>query len=135
MSEYVTALEPEERELYLQKLRLKSGEQLPDPFSLSDGWSDDISKLPEISWRDVTEYLIDSPSLFTKEAMKAYKSLEAYNYFVCGHVQDCSYHSVSKDSEFCFIKSEVRSRKIVCPQSLSDFISCFDYCLPRCLQI
>ncbi len=110
MIEYANALESEDRDLYFTKLRLKNGEQLPDLYSLSDGWSDDISMLPDVSWRDVTEYLIDSPSLFTKEAMKAYKSLEAYDYFMCGHVQDCVYHNILEDSQFCFIKSQVRSR-------------------------
>ena len=94
---------------YFQKLTLKSGEQLPDPFTLPDeDWSDDVSNLPEISWRDVTDYLIDSPSTYTKERMKAYKSLEAYDYFVCGHVQDCFHHGISPNKDFCFIKTEVR---------------------------
>ena len=91
------------------KLTLKSGEQLPDPFILpDDDWSDDIANLPDISWRDVTDYLIDSPSIYTKERMKAYKSLEAYDFFICGHVQDCLYHEISPSNDFCFIKTEVR---------------------------
>eukprot|EP00112_Aurelia_sp_Birch-Aquarium-sp1_P018060 Seg4256.2 transcript_id=Seg4256.2/GoldUCD/mRNA.D3Y31 product="hypothetical protein" protein_id=Seg4256.2/GoldUCD/D3Y31 len=106
-SEYVERLEPEERKQYLSKLTLKSGEQLPDPLALECGWNDNISNLPDLSWRDVTEYLLDSPSVYTKESIKAYKSLEAYNYFTCGHVQDCFHHNISKESEFCYIKSEV----------------------------
>ena len=31
-------------------------------------WSDDIILLPSISWRDVTTYLIDTPSKFTNES-------------------------------------------------------------------
>ena len=100
MIDYTKTLEPDDKQLYYKKLRLKNWEQLPDPYSLSDGWSDNISMLPEVSWRDVSEYLIDSPSSFTKEAMKAYKSLEAYDYFMCGHVQYCFYHNISKDSQF-----------------------------------
>ena len=46
--------------------------------------------------------------VYTKEALKAYKSLEAYDYFVCGHVQDCFYHEINTNDKFCFIKSEVR---------------------------
>eukprot|EP00112_Aurelia_sp_Birch-Aquarium-sp1_P020389 Seg5241.2 transcript_id=Seg5241.2/GoldUCD/mRNA.D3Y31 product="hypothetical protein" protein_id=Seg5241.2/GoldUCD/D3Y31 len=103
-SEYVERLEPEERKQYLSKLTLKSGEQLPDPFALECGWNDDISNLPDLSWREVTEYLLDTPSVYTKESIK---SLEVYNYFTCGHVQDCFHHNISKESEFCCIKSEV----------------------------
>ena len=81
---------------------------LPDPYSLCD-WSNDIGKLPEISWRDVTEYLIDTPSVYTKEALKAYKSLEAYDYFVCGHVQDCFYpRNKHQRQSSALLMSEVR---------------------------
>ena len=106
-SEYVNRLEPAERKQHLSKLTLKSGQQLPDPFALDGDWSDGISNLPDLSWRDVTEYLLDTPSVFTKESIKAYKSLEAYNYFTWGHVQDCFHHKISNESKFCFINSEV----------------------------
>ena len=112
-SDYINKLKGSDREAYTTKLLLKTGEQLPDPFSLNDGWLNDITMLPELSWRDVTEYLIDTPSRFTKEAMKAYKSLEAYDYFMCGHVQDCFYHKISPTSDFCFIKSEVSACHVV----------------------
>ena len=105
-SEYAQGLNAENKAQYFKKLTLPSEEVLPDPYLLCN-WSNDISKVPEISWRDVREYLIDTPSVYTKEALKAYKSLEAYDYFVCGHVQSCFYHEISKDNRFCFIKSEV----------------------------
>ena len=110
-SEYVDCLDPAERKQYLSKLTLTSGEQLPDPLALHGDWSDDISNLPDLSGRDVTEYLLDTPSVFTKELTKAYKSLEAYNYFTCGHVQDCFHHKTSNESEFSYIKSEVTQRR------------------------
>ena len=91
-----------------EKLKLATGEQLPYPYSLKEKWTNDISSLPEITWRDVTEYLLDTPRAYTKESMKADKSLEAYDYFVCGHVQNCYYHEISRESMFCFIKTQVR---------------------------
>ena len=112
-SDYMNKLKGSDREVYTTKLLLKTGEQLPDPFSLNNGWLNDITMLPECYWRDVTEYLIDTPSRFTKEATKAYKSLEAYDYFMCGHVQDCFYYKISPTSEFCFIKSEVSACHLV----------------------
>ena len=97
---------------YREKLKLATGEQLLDPYSLKEKWTNDISSLPEITWRDVTEYLLDTPSAYTKESIKAYKSLEAYDYFVCGHVQNCYYHEISRESMFCFIKTQVRVRSL-----------------------
>jgi len=43
-----------------------------DPYSISESWTDDVNSWPEVT------YLIDSPGMYTKEAMKAYKSLEAW---------------------------------------------------------
>ncbi|XP_042886109.1 translation initiation factor IF-2-like [Penaeus japonicus] len=106
VSSYSESLSSEDKGEYFAKLTLETGERLPDPFVLKEGWTDDMSYLPSLSWRDVTEYLIDSPSIYTKESMKAYKSLEAYDYFLCRHVQDCLYHNITEESDFCYIKTE-----------------------------
>ena len=86
---------------------MESGETLPDPYSLRNDWIEDVDALPEVSWEDVTHYLIEPPSVYTKGKLKAYKSLEAYDYFVCGHVQMCYYHPIKKYISFCFVKSQV----------------------------
>ena len=39
--------------------------------------------------------------------LKTYKSLEAYDYFVCGLVQKCHYHPTEKNISVCFVKSQV----------------------------
>ena len=93
-SEYSATLSKEDFRRYQEKLKLTTGKQLTDPYLLKDKWSDDIASLPEIAWRDVTEHLLDTPGMYTKESIKAYKSLEAYYYFVCGHVQNCYYHDI-----------------------------------------
>ena len=109
MSEYLKSLEPNDAQYYIKKLTLMTGECLPDPYTLAvEEWEENINKFPDITWRDVTEYLIETPSLYTKESMKAYKSLEAFDYFVCGHVQQCFYHDIYSACKFCFIKSKVR---------------------------
>ena len=106
-SSYAKKLNEEDTKSYYDKLTLQNGTILPDPFSLTE-WSDDLKYLPDIFSRDVNTYLIDTPSVYTKEKLKAYKSLEAYDYFVCGHVQECLYNEINPLQEFCFIKTEVR---------------------------
>ena len=51
-----------------------------------------MSKISEVTYPDIYSYLIDTPSEFTKEKMKGYKSPEAYNFIICGHVQDIYFH-------------------------------------------
>ena len=87
-SPYVQNMTVGDRISYLKKLCLKNGARLPDPHStpICD-WSADITKLPDINWMDIQTYLIDTPSEFTKDSLKAWRSLEAYDYYVCGHVQ------------------------------------------------
>ncbi|CAC5403623.1 unnamed protein product [Mytilus coruscus] len=60
---------------------------LPDPYVLTEKWSTDPNTWPDLTFGDIYLYLIDTPSIFTKESMKAYKSLEAYKLGeVCSHV-------------------------------------------------
>ena len=54
---------------------------------------------------DIQKYLIDTPSEVMKDSLKAWSSLEiiggvwrlldAYDYYVCGHVQNCFYNGIS----------------------------------------
>ena len=52
-----------------EKFKLTTEEQLADPYTRKEKWTNDISSLPEITWRDVTEYLLDTPSAYTKESI------------------------------------------------------------------
>lgn len=107
-SKYLSALENIDKQKYKGKLTLKNGTILPDPYALVDSsWKDDMKLLPNIQWGDLYMYLINTPSEYTHESFKAFKSMEAYNFFVCGHVQDVFIHNVTENSEFCFLKSKV----------------------------
>ena len=84
---------------------------LPDPYSLdASQWSSEESLLPDITFADITFYLIETSSEFTRDKIRAYKSLEAYNFFVSGHVNDVYIHKVAK-SDFSLIKSLVLPSK------------------------
>ena len=92
-SAYVQNMTIVDRNSYLKKLFLQNGTRLPDPHSTTIcDWSTDITKLPDVNWMDIQTYLIDKPSEFTKDSLKAWRSLD---YYVCGHVQDCFYDGIS----------------------------------------
>ena len=47
-------------------------------------WKDNPALWPELEYPEVYDYLINTPGVYTKEAMKSRKSLEAHNQFVSG---------------------------------------------------
>ena len=81
---------------------------MPDPYGIVENWKSDAKLMPDVSWGDMYNYLVNSPSEYTHNNLKAYKSLEAFNFFVCNHVQDIYYNEIAKESEFCIIKRKVQ---------------------------
>jgi hypothetical protein len=51
-----------------------------DPYEVVNGWIDDVALWPSVEFWYIYSYLINTPGQFTKEKLKADKSLEAYNY-------------------------------------------------------
>ena len=83
-SSYVDTLPQPEKLRYLEKLTLFSnGNGTEDPYKVPDGfWIDDVCQWPPVEFGDIYLYLINSPGQFTREKIKAYKSLDAYNYYI-----------------------------------------------------
>ena len=80
-SPYVNTLSLDAKQRYNSKLLCDSAtNNLPDPYSLTEKWSTNPDTWPDLTFGDIYLYLIDTPSIYTKESMKAYKSLEAYRY-------------------------------------------------------
>jgi hypothetical protein len=98
------------RARYIDKLRVAVGNNeyvdLPDPYSLTVGWTCDVAAWPNITFGDVYAYLIDSPGVYTKESLKAYKSLEAYSYLPFVETVWCN--TIKVDSPVCLLKARVR---------------------------
>ena len=62
-----------------------------------------MSKWPAIIWRDIYSYLIEKPSVYTKDNLRAYKSLDVYNYVLCGHVQNVKFYDTGIG--FCALRA------------------------------
>ena len=79
-----------ERTIRCEKLKLIDGK---DPYEdiLSKEWSKERDVFPDITYPDIVNYLVNGKSAYTFEDLKAYKSLESYNQFVCGWVTDVSH--------------------------------------------
>lgn len=108
VSDYFKQLSSGDKEGYSRKLTLTTGERLPDPYAITKHeFSQDLTKWPKVQWPDIYTYLINKPSVYTKESLRAYKSLESYNNVLCGHVQTVLYHPISASSEFCVVCAEV----------------------------
>lgn len=77
------------RARYEEKVRMCDG---VDPYTLRPGTdtTTDVNALPEVTHGDIVNYLVYSSSFVTLQEMKAFKSLEAHNYFTSGWVKSLS---------------------------------------------
>jgi hypothetical protein len=79
ISAYFQDLLPVAKLRYTEKLQYdRRTRDLPDPYALQGGWCDDPSLWPDLTFGDVYTYLIDTPGIYTRSALKAHKSLLAY---------------------------------------------------------
>ncbi|XP_067654064.1 uncharacterized protein [Haliotis asinina] len=87
MENYANLLDKVSRARYLEKTVVIDNE---DPYRIPRSeWSDDHKYLPATSYVDIVNYLVFSPSPFySLSDMRNYRSLEAYDRFVCGWVRD-----------------------------------------------
>lgn len=84
MSDYFSCLSEAEKLRYRAKLCI-SGVDYGDPYCVDAAfWTSTSRWWPPITLVNITVYLLFTPSRFTADTLQAYKSLEAYNYFVSG---------------------------------------------------
>ena len=93
-SSYFNELQKEDKAKYKRKLTLTNGQLLPDPYGIVENWKSNVKLMPDVSWGDMYNYFVNSPSEYTHDNLKAYKSLETSNLFVCNHVQDIYYNVI-----------------------------------------
>ena len=102
---YIETLPPVASERYRKKLDLVGLRKCP--YELADQeWEDDVTKWPGVEFPDIVLYLIGTPGEYTRKKLKAYKSLDAYNYFTSGWVGTCFIHEVNR--EFSVLKTTVK---------------------------
>ena len=108
---YLSTLSSEDRKRFQEKLRVFVGEQeirVFNPYEEwnSELWNDTPTSWPDLDWGDLFNYLVFTSGPFTSESLKAYKSLDAHDYFVSRKV-GCIY-SRSVVDKIVILKAEVR---------------------------
>ena len=81
---------------------------MPDLYGIAENWKSDVKLMPDASWGDMYNDLVNSPSEYTHDNLKAYKSLEPFNFFVCNHVQD-SMIKLQKNLNFAVSKQRYKN--------------------------
>lgn len=76
---------------YYDKLRLPSGETIPDPLVLDSGWEGEASgmyKWPKITHGDIVTYLNGKSGLDAKDTLNKYKEGKAYSFYSSDFVKE-----------------------------------------------
>jgi hypothetical protein len=78
-----------------------------DPYSLKKSeYSEDSTHLPAVEYPDkiIVNYLVLQTSWATKKQMKTYKSMDAYNFFISGWVNNLLTKQVENDKAVVFAR-------------------------------
>ena len=107
LSTHVEHLAQPEKERFIEKTKDLG---LGDPYLLPSRVCKkilecDANDVPSITYPDIYMFLVNRKSIFTSESLKAYKSLEAYKYFVAGFVSDVAVVKASENK--CLLLSMV----------------------------
>ena len=89
-SKYFDRLSISDKRRYLEKTK-----DIGDPYGYSVN-SLDMKDLPAIRSHDIFNYLVLSTSFCTVDRYKAYKSMDAYKYFISGFVSSVGSRRISE---------------------------------------
>ena len=84
---------------------------LPNPYNISTDWFIDPKKLPPTKNVAIYLCLIKTPRPYTGEALETYKSLDAFNYFLSGHISEVKQHDIEGGYSVIFVKACVEPSK------------------------
>ena len=111
-STYYRELDDEAKVRYREKLAILG--HVDDPYIIArQSAVSDWQQWPEVEYPDIFNYLVTTPSLYTQDQLKAYKSLDAYNFSVNGWVSNVSVVSlVSRPGTFLALAHVKHSQRI-----------------------
>ena len=114
-SSYCADLDPVSRNRYKQLINRYGGR---DPYLMKmSEFSAETKDLPAIEAIDIANYLILQTSYYTKQQMKAYKSMEAYNFFISGWVHNLG-NKLLHDG-YCLVFARVSLSSFLCVKVLA----------------
>ena len=94
LSDYANQLPVNEKQRYETKLRPIGFDPYTIDFSQVPSNEQDF---PDITYPDIVNYLVLQTSWITMDKIKAYKSLESYNYFISGLVHGVRWMDCKND--------------------------------------
>ena len=83
---YRDTLDVTDKARYLEKMKILSGD---DPYEL-EGYSTDVNLLPSVTYPDIVNYLLFTPSPYTLDDLKCFKGTDAYKQWISGWVSGLS---------------------------------------------
>ena len=105
-SKYFSELKEYVKKRYEEKLKVVDCTK--DPYCYLESkntvsGSVEWSEWPDVMFADIYNYLVVTISLYTREQLKAYKSLDGYNFFINGWVNSVTVLSVGKQKNYLFL--------------------------------
>ncbi len=89
---YSSSLSPNLLKIYSKKL---NDFHISDPYELSfSELMENFDDWPMIERSDIMDYLVHGTHTYTREQMKAFRSLEAHNYYTSGWVNNRVFHKL-----------------------------------------
>ena len=72
-SSYFNELQKEEKAKYKRKLTLTNEQLPPDLYGIAENMKSDVKLMPDVSWGDMYNHLVNSPNEYTYDNVKAWK--------------------------------------------------------------
>ena len=126
-SAYYYVLDKTAKTRYREKLRMLG--EMEDPYITSskihtdDAECLDWLKWPDVEYGDIFNYCITSPNGYSQEELKAYKSLDAYKFFVDGWVSDILVWVVPSQPKACVVTGRVRHSQKMLDDPLQPWVA------------